>query len=132
MDQNTFPDISIYLASSHSPDGQTALMLALAVSAALAFGYRVYRLTKGGPLPDAIGGAVLAAMLITLGVLAGTGAGWVKWPAFGYGVAFALVVMPIWTLAVYIPARPGALDHLLVGAYWLSLVAVAIAALAYG
>lgn len=119
------------LAVSHDERSATALILALALSAALGFGYRVYRLSKGGPLEDAIGGAVLATMLVAIGVLVGAGAGWARWAALVYAVLFGVIVMPIWILGVYIPARPGPLDHAVVGAYWLSLVAVGVAALVY-
>ncbi|MFP5298963.1 MAG: hypothetical protein ACLGHL_08260 [Actinomycetota bacterium] len=123
-------DMDIYLlAASHDgSDPSTALVISLAISAASVFGYRVYRLSRGGPLADAVGGAVLATMLIALGVLESAGASWARWPALVYAVLFGVIVMPIWTLAVYIPSRPGALDHAFIGVYWLSLVAVGLTA----
>jgi hypothetical protein len=113
-------------ASSTNAWGQT-LTVALAVSAALAFGYRVYRLGKGGPIPDAIGGAVLAVILVAVGVLWGTGAEWSRWIALVYAVVFGLIAMPVWTLGVFIPSRPGAVDYAFICAYWASLVLIAAA-----
>ena len=78
---------------------------------------------------DLYGGMALALLLV--GVAAGVLAefGWMRWVAFGYAALFALVVTPIWVLAVVIPARPDTLEKALVGAYWLSLAAIAVAAL---
>jgi hypothetical protein len=106
------------------------LVIMLGVNAALVLGYRLYRLTKGGPMADAIGGAVLAAalVLVALGVAAGTG--WVRWAALGYGSLFAVVVMPIWALAVLIPMRPRWPDYTFTALYWLSLIVICIAAVA--
>lgn len=124
-------DLDNYQLAASDDSSAAALLISLAISAALVSGYRIYRLSKGGPLADAVGGAILATMLIAIGVLATAGAGWARWPALGYAILFGLIVMPIWTLAVYIPSRPGTLDHVFTGAYWLSLVAVGIAAALY-
>lgn len=119
------------LAAAASPESPWTgiLIFALAVNAALVFGYRVYRLSKGGPLPDAIGGAILASMLVALGAAASAGANWARWGAVGYGVLFGVIVMPIWTLAVFLPARPGRLDNAFIVSYWVSLAVIALAGL---
>jgi hypothetical protein len=107
---------------------QAVLVALLAVNAALVFGYRVYRLTKGGPTADAIGGALLAVILGAIAVGAGSGAGWAKWAALSYAILFALLVMPVWTLGVLIPLPPAGIDYAFAAAYWLSLVLIGIAA----
>lgn len=107
----------------------SVLFAALVISAALVFGYRVYRLTKGGPVADVWGGAVLAILLLVLGVLVAADVGWARWPALAYGLLFALVVMPIWVLGVLLPLDPGATDYLFTGLYWASLVLIVVAAL---
>lgn len=109
---------------------QLILALGLIANALLGFGYRVYRLSRGGPMGDVIGQAVLGALLVTLGVAAATGAGWPRWPALTYGILFALVVMPIWTLAVLIPLPPERVDYGFTAVYWGTLVLIVIAALA--
>ena len=109
---------------------ETVLAVSLSLNAVLGFGYRVYRLTKRGPLADVIGQAILGLLLIALAVAAAAGQGWTRWPALAYGAVFALLVMPVWTLAVLIPSRPALPDYLFAGVYWLALVAVVVAALA--
>ncbi len=105
------------------------LIGALAFNAAAGFGYRVYRLTKGGPMADVIGQAVLGVILAGLAIALATGVGWPRWPALVYGLVFAVVVMPIWVLAVLIPIRPGTIDYVFTLLYWFSLAAIVIAAL---
>jgi hypothetical protein len=102
----------------------------LGLNAVLGFGYRVYRLTKGGPLGDVTGQAILGLLLggIALGVAAEYG--WARWAAVVYGLLFAVVVMPLWTLAILIPLRPERIDYAFTGVYWLTLVAISVAALA--
>jgi hypothetical protein len=107
---------------------QAVLVALLAVNAAMVFGYRVYRLTKGGPTADAIGGAILAAILATIAVGAGSGAAWATWAALSYALVFALLVMPVWTLGVLIPLPPARIDYAFAGAYWLSLVLIGVVA----
>jgi hypothetical protein len=109
---------------------QGVLVGALAVSGALVFAYRVYRLTKGGPLVDAIGGGILALLCGALAVGAAAGAGWARLGALIYAVVFGVVVMPVWTLAVLIPLRPGPVDIAFTATYWSSLLVIAIAAIA--
>lgn len=106
------------------------LVVSLILSAALALGYRAYRYTKGGPKADVTGGIALAVLLGVMAVAIGVGAEWARWPALAYGLLFALVVMPVWILGVYIPLRPGALDHTLIGTYYVTLVLIAVSALA--
>ena len=106
------------------------LVALLVVNGCLAFGYRVYRLTRGGPMADVIGQGILALVTITTALLVAGDAGWARWIAFGYACLFGLIVMPIWTLAVLIPLPPSAPDYAFTALYWLSLVAIGVAALA--
>jgi hypothetical protein len=108
---------------------QTTLVVLLAINAALVFGYRVYRVSKGGPPADAVGGALLAAILAVIAIGAGAGAGWARWAALAYAALFALIVMPIWTLGVLIPLPPKRVDYAFAVAYWLTLVAIGVTAL---
>lgn len=112
-------------ASANSSTWGQVLTVALAFSAASAFGYRVYRLSKGGPLPDAIGGAALALVLVAIGALWASGAEWARWPALIYALVFGLIAMPVWTLGVFIPSRPGAVDYAFITSYWASLIVIA-------
>jgi hypothetical protein len=108
----------------------TILVVVLALNAALVPAYRVYRLTKGGPMVDVVGGAILGTLLGLL--VLGTAAewGWAKWGALFYALLFGIVVMPLWTLAVLIPLRPRAPDYVFTVGYWVSLIVIAIAAVA--
>lgn len=113
------------------PDGwQMILIGALAAGAALVLGYRIYRLSKGGPIADVYGGAALAALLVALALLIAADVGWARWPALGYALLFGLVVMPVWTLGVLLPLQPGRLDYGFTALYWLSLILTAVAAVA--
>lgn len=105
------------------------LIVALALNAAGGFAYRTYRLTKGGPLADVIGQAILGVLLAGLAVALAAGMDWPRWPAFAYGLIFAVVVMPIWVMGVLIPLRPTAVDYGFTAVYWLSLVAIVIASI---
>lgn len=105
------------------------LAAALVVNAVLGFGYRVYRLTRGGPTSDVIGQALLGALLIAVAVAAGVGAGWARWPALGYALVFGVIVMPVWVLAVLIPLPPERIDYAFTVVYWMGLVVVAVAAI---
>lgn len=109
---------------------RTVLVVALAVNAALGFGYRVYRLTKGGPVADVWGQALLGAILAGDAALIGMDVGWARWVALIYGLLFALAVLPIWVLAVLIPMRPRELDYGFTGVYWLGCIVAVIAAIA--
>jgi hypothetical protein len=109
---------------------EAVLVISLAASAALVFGYRVYRLTKGGPMPDVVGGAILAATLGAVALGAASGAAWARWAALVYGLLFGVIVMPIWVLGVLLPMNPRASDYAFTGAYWLSLGVVVVAAVA--
>ena len=108
---------------------QLVLAGGLALNAVTGFAYRVYRLTKGGPISDVIGQAVLGVLLGILALGAMLDAGFVQWPALIYGLLFGLVVMPIWVLAVLIPQRPGAIDYTFTALYWGALVVIVVAAL---
>lgn len=116
-------------AAQNSDRGDAALVGALAVSAVVILTYRIYRLSKGGPVADVYGGAVLALLVAGIALLESGGVGWARWAALAYGLLFALVVMPVWTLAVLLPLRPGPVDHVATAVYWGSLVAIVIAAL---
>lgn len=109
---------------------RTVLVVALFLNAALVFAYRLYRLARGGPVADAVGGAVLAIIVSTCGAFLVAGSGWPRWPALLYAGVFALLVMPFWTLAVLIPLPPERVDIAFTGLYWISLVAIGVAAVA--
>jgi hypothetical protein len=102
----------------------------LVVNAVAGFGYRLYRYRRGGPLGDVWGQAVLGVLLISLAAATALGAGWPRWVALGYATLFALVVMPIWTLAVLIPLPPERLDYAFTALYWVTLVMTGVAAIA--
>lgn len=105
------------------------LALALGANAALGFGYRVYRLSKGGPLGDVIGQAVLGVVLIALAIAVSAGRSWGLWGALIYGLLFGFAVMPVWVLAVLIPSNPTRADYAFTAVYWAALVVVIAAAL---
>jgi hypothetical protein len=109
---------------------QLILAVALAVNAVTGFAYRVYRLTKGGPMADVLGQAVLGIFLGVLALGAALDAGFARWPALIYGALFGLVVMPIWVLAVLIPQRPGPVDYGFTALYWSVLLLIVVAAFA--
>jgi hypothetical protein len=105
------------------------LIVALVANGVLLFAYRVWRLAKGGPTYDVIGGALLALALGAIAAGFAAGAEWLRWAAFTYAALFALVVMPIWTLAVLIPMRPGPIDVAFTAIYWASLILIGLAAI---
>jgi len=106
-----------------------ALIVLLVLNASLGLGYRIFRLTKGGPLGDVIGQAALAVVLAA--TAAGVSAGWdvARWIAVVYSALFALVVMPLWTLAVLVPMRPERIDLAFAIGYWVALIGILVAAL---
>lgn len=108
----------------------STLAVLLGMNAAVGFGYRVYRLTKGGPISDVIGQAILGAVLIGLAIAAATGAGWPRWVALIYALLFGVAVMPVWVLAVLIPLEPRWVDYAFTAVYWAGLVAIAVSAIA--
>lgn len=109
---------------------RTVLVAALVVNACAGFGYRVHRLSKGGPRADVVGQAILGVLLLALAGALAAGAGWPRWGALVYALLFGIAVMPVWVLAVLIPLRPRAVDYAFTGVYWLMLVAITVAALA--
>lgn len=111
---------------------QLVLAGALALNAVTGFFYRVYRLSRGGPMSDVIGQAVLGLLLGTLALGAAFDAGFARWPALGYGLFFGIIVMPIWVLAVLIPQRPGRIDIAFTGLYWSALGVIVLAAILAG
>jgi hypothetical protein len=108
----------------------TILVVALALNAALVPAYRVYRVTKGGPMGDVVGGGILGALLALLALGIAAEWAWAEWGALFYALLFGIVVMPLWTLAVLIPLRPRAPDYLFTVGYWASLIVIAVAAVA--
>ena len=108
---------------------QAVLMAALSCNGMLGFGYRLYRLNKGGARADVTGQAVLGVILVALALALGVGATWPRWIAVGYGLLFGLVVMPIWVLAVMIPSQPGRLDYAFTAVYWTLSFVIAAGAL---
>jgi hypothetical protein len=111
-------------------NAETILIVTLAANAALVFGYRVHRLTRGGPMADAVGGAALGVVLAVIAVGIAAGIGWARFLAVGYGLFFAIAVMPVWVLGVLIPMRPGRADFAFTALYWTSLVVIVVAAIA--
>lgn len=105
------------------------LVGALAYNAVAGFGYRVYRLTRGGPMNDVMGQALLGVILAALAVAVATGQEWSRWVAFAYALLFGIVVMPVWTLGVLIPSSPRAIDHAYAVTYWAALGSIAAAAI---
>lgn len=106
------------------------LAVALALNAFLGFGYRVYRLARGGHPGDVIGQAVLGVLLLGVALAVVLGQGWAEWPALGYALLFGLIVMPVWVLGVLIPQGPGALDYGFTATYWALLLVIGVAAVA--
>lgn len=109
---------------------RTVLVVALALNAALGFGYRVYRLTMGGPIADVWGQAILGLLLAGVAALIGMEVAWARWVALAYGLLFALVVLPVYVLGVLIPMRPKAVDYAFTAVYWLALIVIVVAAIA--
>jgi RsiW-degrading membrane proteinase PrsW (M82 family) len=108
---------------------RAVLIAGLLVNACAGLGYRVYRLSKGGPRSDVVGQAILGGLLVGLALALVAGAGWPRWPALVYGLLFGVAVMPLWVLAVLIPLRPGPIDYAFTALYWMVLATIVIAAL---
>lgn len=109
---------------------QVVLEVALAANAILGLAYRVYRFTKKGPVADVVGQAILAALLLGLAAAVLQGQAWARWPALGYALLFAVIVMPVWTLGVLLPMRPRTIDYGFAVAYWVLLGVIVVAAVA--
>lgn len=109
---------------------QLAMAGLLGLNAVIGFGYRVYRLTLGGPLSDVIGQAFLGVILVGLAVASAAGAGWPRWVALIYALLFGVAVMPVWVLAVLIPLQPRWIDYSFTAVYWVGLAAIALVAIA--
>jgi hypothetical protein len=109
---------------------QAILAFALVANGIALASYRYYRFVKGGPRADAAGGTVLGALLILTAVLVLNDVSWARWVALGYGLVFAVVVMPIWTLAVLIPLPPEPLDYAFTAFYEASLLTIVVASIA--
>ena len=106
------------------------LVAALVTNGLSLAAYRYYRFTKGGPSADAMGGAILGALLVLLAALVLNDVSWAPWVALAYALLFGLIVMPIWTLAVLIPLPPGPLDYAFAIVYEATLIVIAISAIA--
>lgn len=109
--------------------GPAVLVAALAFNGVLGFGYRVYRLAKGGPMADVTGQAILGVLLMGLAAAVALEMSWARWAALAYAVLFGIVVMPIWVLGVLIPLPPKAPDYLFTALYWLTLITIGISAI---
>jgi hypothetical protein len=109
---------------------RTMLSAALCVNAAGGFAYRLFRLSKGGPLGDVLGQALLGILLLALAVATATGASFATSASLVYAALFGVVVMPLWVVAVLIPMRPQRLDLVFTAVYWLALIVIGVAALA--
>ena len=109
---------------------ETVLVGALVFNAVIGLAYRVFRLTRGGPMADVIGQAILGALLLMLA--AGVAAEWnpARWVALAYALIWGLAVMPVWVLGVLIPLRPRWYDYAFTAAYWVALGVTAAAAIA--
>ena len=108
---------------------RNVLIGTLCLNAVSGFAYRYYRLRRGGPLGDVLGQAILGLLLLVLAVSLALGGDWARWPALVYAVLFALVVMPLWTLAVLIPLPPGKVDYAFTAVYWATLFVIGLAAI---
>ena len=106
------------------------LLVALALNAVVGFGYRVYRLSKGGPIADVWGQAILGGVLAVIAGLIAIGVTWVRWIALLYAAVFAIVVMPVWVLGVLLPLKPRAIDYAFTAFYWAALVVIGVAVVA--
>ena len=109
---------------------RTILVAALCINAALGFGYRVYRLSRGGPTADVWGQAILGVFLSADAAAVANGSSWARWIALGYGLLFGLGVLPVWILGVLIPMRPRAPDYAFTAIYAVGLLLIVVAALA--
>lgn len=107
----------------------TLLASMLLFNAVVGFAYRVYRLSRGGPIGDVIGQAILGVLLCGLSIAAFGGQAWARWFALGYALLFGLAVMPVWVLAVLLPLPPRPLDYAFTASYWVGLGVIAVAAL---
>lgn len=106
------------------------LVVALGFNAAVGFGYRVFRLSRGGPIGDVIGQAILGALLAGLAIATVVGADWTRWAALVYALLFGVAVMPVWVLAVLLPLQPTWVDYTFTVTYWVGLAVIAVSALA--
>lgn len=107
------------------------MVVALFVNAIAGLGYRTYRYTRGGPIADVWGQAILGLFLGGLAIGIANGIEWLRWPALIYAGLFALVAMPVWILGVLIPLPPRAIDYAFAGLYYAGLLVIAVAAIAY-
>jgi hypothetical protein len=108
---------------------ETVLVVGLVVNAIIGLGYRVYRRTKGGPIADVWGQAILAVLLVAIASGIALGADSLRWVALVYAAVFTFLAMPVWVLGVLLPLRPRAIDYSFTITYWALLIAIGIAAL---
>jgi hypothetical protein len=121
-DEGTTQEVQLSAAAA-------VLVVSLAFNAALVITYRTYRLSKGGPMVDVIGGAILSAILALLAAGIALEWTWARWGSLVYAVVFGIIVMPVWVLGVLIPLRPRAPDYLFTGVFWTSLVVIGVSAI---
>lgn len=106
------------------------LASALVVAAVTGLGYRFYRWRNNGPIGDVWGQTFLALVLAGLAVAVVQEIAWARWAAVAFGASFAIVVMPLWVLAVLIPLPPGPVDVAFTATYWLLLATIVVAGVA--
>lgn len=109
---------------------QVVLAGALVATGILGLGYRLYRWRKKGPIGDVWGQGVLAVVLAGVAAAVIRDVTWARVVAVGFGGAFAIVVMPLWVLAVLIPLRPGRVDIAFTAIYWVLLLVIVAAGIA--
>jgi hypothetical protein len=107
----------------------TTLVVVLVINAVIGFAYPVYRLSRGGPMGDVAGRAILGVLLLIVAGSLLMDHEWARWMALGYGGLFAVIVMPIWVLAVLIPMHPTTIDYTYTTTYWLTLLLITLTAL---
>lgn len=107
---------------------ETLLIGSLCAVAALGLCYRAYRATRGGPVTDVWGQAVLGVGLGLLALGVANDVIWSRWAALIFSIVFTILVMPVWVVGVLIPMRPGTIDYAFAAAYWVGLITIGVAA----
>lgn len=108
---------------------RTVLGVCLIANALAGLSYRVFRLRFGGPRADVTGQVILGALLVFLAAAVELHWDWARWAALVYGALFAVIVMPVWTLAVFIPSRPGPVDKAFAVVLWVAPALIVVASL---
>jgi hypothetical protein len=111
-------------------DAHSALTWSLISLAILGLVYRIYVWKlKDGAVADVLGQAVLAVVLVLVATGVAAEVSIARWTALVLALFFAVVVIPVWVLAVLIPSRPKALDVAFTFLYEALFIASAILAL---